>query len=70
MLELTAEDLFDLLEESEELRDLLADYIAAEDHKERAALVCDILILADELSLEIDFEPDFDLEAGSEDEDY
>lgn len=61
MLDLTVEDFFDIVEEHKDLRELLAEYIAAESEKDREAILADMIDLADELSLEIYCEPDFDL---------
>lgn len=61
MLDLTVEDFFDMVEEHEDLRVLLSEYLIAETERDREAVLNDMLELADELSLEIYCEADFDL---------
>jgi len=53
--EITVEELFELADEHEDVAELISDWLACEDPKDREAIVVDIVALCDELTIELDF---------------
>lgn len=54
-MDLTAQELFELAEEHDDVAELLGAWLACEDAKEREAIAADLLQLCDELTIELDF---------------